>query len=103
MAAGSAGLFTLAAVAVSFFNLGAWGAVYPFTSELFPTKLRGKAFGLAEGIGKLVAVVAPIVFGAILAATGSVVTPLAVTMAVAIVGGLAVATLAPETKGMAFD
>jgi formamidopyrimidine-DNA glycosylase len=39
---------------VSFFNLGAWGSVYPFTSELYPTKLRGKSFGLAEGVGNII-------------------------------------------------
>ncbi|MDN8836961.1 MFS transporter, partial [Staphylococcus aureus] len=26
---------------LSFFNLGAWGAIYAYTPELFPTSLRG--------------------------------------------------------------
>ena len=30
---------------VGFFNLGAWGAVYPYTAELFPTHLRSSASG----------------------------------------------------------
>ncbi len=96
-------VFTLAAIAVSFFNLGAWGAVYPFTSELFPTKLRGKAFGVAEGFGKFIAVLGPIVFGVLFQLTGNVTTPLLATMAVAVVGSLATHILAPETKGMVFD
>jgi putative MFS transporter len=96
-------LFTLALLIVSFFNLGAWGAVYPFTSELFPTKLRGKAFGLAEGTGKVVAVLGPLLFGALLEATKSIVVPLAVTTLVAVVGGILVMLLAPETKGLIFD
>ena len=95
--------FTLSALAVSFFNLGAWGSVYPFTSELFPTKLRGKAFGLAEGIGKIVAVMGPIVFGALLQTTGSFVTPLIATTVIAVIAGLAILYLAPETKGLYFD
>ncbi|MER3602258.1 MAG: MFS transporter [Nitrososphaerota archaeon] len=95
--------FTAALLLVSFFNLGAWGSVYPFTSELFPTKLRGKAFGLAEGVGKVVAVLGPVIFGAIFQAFSSVTPPLLVTMGIAVVGALAVALLAPETKRLLFD
>ena len=96
-------LFTLATLAVSFFNLGAWGSVYPFTSELFPTKLRGKAFGLAEGLGKVVAALAPIIFGALFHATGGVVIPLIATMVIAIIGSVIIYALAPETKRLVFD
>jgi len=103
IATGDALIFTLALLMVSFFNLGAWGSVYPFTSELFPTKLRGKAFGLAEGFGKIIAVLGPIIFGALFQITGSVETPLLATMIIAIIGSVAVQMLAPETKGMIFD
>src|SRR4029453_18171958 len=34
---------------VGFFNLGAWGAVSPYTAELFPPRLRPTAFGMVEG------------------------------------------------------
>jgi putative MFS transporter len=102
-ATGDLAAFTLAALAVSFFNLGAWGSVYPFTSELFPTKLRGKAFGLAEGVGKVVAVLGPIVFGALYQATGSFAPPLIATTAIAIIAGSTILYLAPETKGLYFD
>jgi putative MFS transporter len=95
--------FTSALLLVSFFNLGAWGSVYPFTSELFPTKLRGKAFGLAEGVGKIVAVLGPVIFGALFGLTGGVTVPLIATMAVAVLGALAIAALAPETKKLLFD
>lgn len=96
-------LFTLSLITVSFFNLGAWGSVYPFTSELFPTKLRGKAFGLAEGIGKIVAVLGPVIFGALYALFGSVIQPIIFTMIIAIIGALAILILAPETKKLIFD
>lgn len=96
-------IFTLALLMVSFFNLGAWGSVYPFTSELFPTKLRGKAFGIAEGFGKIIAVLGPIIFGALFQITGSVEAPLLVTMIIAVIGSIAIQILAPETKGMIFD
>ena len=51
---------------VGFFNLGAWGAVYPYTSELFPTRLRGSAFGMVEGFGKGAAIGGPYLFGALI-------------------------------------
>jgi putative MFS transporter len=96
-------LFTLSMLLVSFFNLGAWGSVYPFTSELYPTKLRGKSFGLAEGVGKVIAVIAPIIFGALYQITGTVTIPLIVTMTVAIIGAILILIFAPETKQLIFD
>ena len=44
--ADSQGVYVTALFFVGFFNLGAWGAVYPYTSELFPTRLRSTAFGV---------------------------------------------------------
>ena len=92
----------LGLVFVSFFNLGAWGAVYPYTSELFPTEYRATGFGLAEGVGKITAVLAPLVFAALLAYTGGVLWPLTTVAVLMLVGGLVVGALGPETKGVAF-
>lgn len=89
---------------VSFFNLGAWGSVYPYTVELFPTLLRGTAFGLAaEGAGKLTAILGPAVFGYLKDATVGVIVPLAVVAVVMTVGGLVVAALGQETKGVPME
>ncbi|HEV8595538.1 MAG TPA: MFS transporter [Thermoplasmata archaeon] len=88
---------------VSFFNLGAWGAVYPYTSELFPTQYRATGFGLAEGVGKITAILGPVVFGALYASTGgNVVAPLTVIAVVMALGGVVLALIGPETKGQAF-
>jgi MFS transporter, putative metabolite:H+ symporter len=87
---------------VSFFNLGAWGAVYPYTSELFPTQYRATGFGLAEGVGKVTAVAAPLAFAALYASTGGVLWPLTVVAALMLVGGLLAAAFGPETKGKTF-
>ncbi len=88
---------------VSFFNLGAWGAVYPYTSELFPTQYRATGFGLAEGVGKITAILGPVVFGALFAYTGGgVVAPLTSIAIVMALGGLVLAALGPETKGERF-
>ncbi len=89
----------LGLVFVSFFNLGAWGAVYPYTSELFPTQHRATGFGLAEGVGKVTAILAPVTFAGLLAYTGAVVWPLTSIAVIMLVGGLVAAVLGPETKG----
>jgi len=87
---------------VSFFNLGAWGAVYPYTSELFPTQYRATGFGMAEGVGKITAILGPVLFGALYASTGGIIAPLAAIAAVMVLGGAALAALGPETKGQVF-
>ncbi len=92
--------FVGALLLVSFFNLGAWGAVYPYTVELFPTVLRGTAFGFAaEGVGKLTAIMGPLVFGFLRDATEGVLVPLAVVALVMTAGGAVVAVFGHETKG----
>ncbi|MGI0149339.1 MAG: MFS transporter, partial [Thermoplasmata archaeon] len=87
---------------VSFFNLGAWGAVYPYTSELFPTQYRATGFGMAEGVGKITAILGPVIFGALYASTGGIIAPLTAIAAVMALGGIALAAIGPETKGQAF-
>lgn len=93
---------------VSFFNLGAWGAVYPYTSELFPTQHRATGFGVAEGVGKVTAILGPIVFGILLLYGGgttnpqAIILPLALIAAVMAIGGAIAGVFGPETKGAAF-
>lgn len=87
---------------VSFFNLGAWGAVYPYTAELFPTQLRATGFGMAEGVGKVTAILAPIAFGVLLTLSGNVIAPLTSVAIVMLVGGVVAVTIGRETKGQRF-
>src|SRR5438445_12158404 len=87
---------------VSFFNLGAWGAVYPYTSELFPTQYRATGFGMAEGVGKVTAILGPVLFGALYASTGGIIAPLTAIAVVMALGGVVLAGIGPETKGQAF-
>lgn len=85
---------------VGFFNLGAWGAVYPYTSELFPTRLRASAFGMVEGVGKGAAIGGPYLFGALIDWTGDTVWSLTFVALVMGAGAL-VTLLGPETRGRA--
>ena len=92
----------LGLIFVSFFNLGAWGAVYPYTAELFPTQHRATGFGVAEGVGKVTAILAPLVFAVLLVSTGGVVWPLTSVALLMLIGGVIAAVFGPETKGQPF-
>jgi putative MFS transporter len=98
-AADTRGVYITALFFVGFFNLGAWGAVYPYTAELFPTRLRSSAFGLMEGVGKAAAIAGPYIFGHLNDATGSTTWSLTFVAIVMAAGGLVAATFGRETKG----
>ncbi len=55
---------------LSFFNLGAWGSIYAYTPELFPTALRASGAGLAAAVGRVGGILAPYLTGALLARLG---------------------------------
>ncbi|NHN59668.1 MULTISPECIES: MFS transporter [Halorussus] len=84
-------------LAASFFTLGAWGAIYAYTPELFPTEVRGTGNGFAGGVGKIGAVVGPILAGALVdVGYLAALAPLAVAF---VLGGLVVLAFGRETKG----
>lgn len=95
------GVYVTALFFVGFFNLGAWGAVYPFTSETFPTRLRSSAFGFMEGVGKAAAIAGPYIFGHLNDATGSTTWSLTFVAIVMAAGGLVAAVFGRETRGQA--
>jgi MFS transporter, putative metabolite:H+ symporter len=98
-AADTQGVYITALFFVGFFNLGAWGAVYPYTAELFPTRLRSSAFGVMEGVGKAAAIAGPYIFGHLNDATGSTTWSLTFIAIVMAAGGLVAAAFGRETKG----
>jgi putative MFS transporter len=57
--AGTAPILVLWGCLLSFFNLGAWGVVYTYTPELYPTPLRGFGSGAAASFGRLAGILAP--------------------------------------------
>ncbi|HEX5467667.1 MAG TPA: MFS transporter [Gaiellaceae bacterium] len=87
---------------VGFFNLGAWGAVYPYTAELFPTRMRSSAFGMAEGVGKGAAIGGPYLFGALIDWTGDTVWSL-IFVALVMVAGAFVTLFGRETRGQKLE
>lgn len=58
-------------MALSFFNLGAWGALYAVTPEIYPTSLRATGAGWAAGVGRIASIVAPLLVPVLLVAGGA--------------------------------
>ncbi|MFJ6652270.1 MFS transporter [Microbacterium sp. NPDC091313] len=65
------GLIIAAGMALSFFNLGAWGALYATTPETYPTSLRATGAGWAAGVGRIASIVAPLTVPPLLAVGGA--------------------------------
>jgi putative MFS transporter len=106
----SAGLFGLAdspatiiaaGMALSFFNLGAWGALYAIGPELYPTPTRGSGTGAAAAFGRIASILAPLLVPVLLKAGGSGMV-FGVFAAAFVVAALAAFTL-PERKGVALE
>ncbi|MDQ0645452.1 MFS transporter [Microbacterium murale] len=58
-------------MALSFFNLGAWGALYAVTPEIYPTSLRGTGSGWAAGVGRVASIIAPLIVPVLLGVGGA--------------------------------
>jgi putative MFS transporter len=86
---------------LSFFNLGAWGALYAVTPEVYPTALRATGAGAAAGFGRLASILAPLSVPPLLemGGTGLVFGAFA---AFFVVGSLATFGL-PERRGESLD
>ena len=52
-----------AAFLLSFFDLGAWGALYAITPELYPGKVKGTGAGLASSAGRIGGIIGPLIPG----------------------------------------
>lgn len=90
-------VYVAAAVWMSFFALGAWGALYAYTPEAYPTQLRTTGMGAASGMARIAGTLAPTLGGYLLGIS----MPLALTVFAAAytLSGLAALALPYETKG----
>lgn len=86
-----------AGIGISFFTLGSWGALYAYTPEAYPTRIRATGMGVASGMTRIAGAIAP-TLGALLMGA-SLFVPLTVFAAAFVVGGLSALILLPETRG----
>jgi putative MFS transporter len=88
-------------MALSFFNLGAWGALYAVSPETYPTSLRATGSGWAAGVGRIASIIAPLAVPPLLAAGGAPV------LFVVFAGFFAIAVIATwglaDRRGRALD
>ncbi|MDR2587009.1 MAG: MFS transporter, partial [Coriobacteriales bacterium] len=87
-----------------FFALGAWGCVYSYTPELYPTDIRGSGTGWAAAVGRIGAMVAPMALPVLITFFGSengFTSIFVLLTGVFLVTALVVGILGRETKGIA--
>lgn len=96
----SVGMLITSGLFLSFFNLGAWGGLYAYSPELYPTKVRTTGVGLATAVGRVGGVIAPLLVGVMVSNGVGINLIFMMFFAVILIGALAVLVLGKETKGM---
>lgn len=89
-----------------FFSLGAWGCVYAYTPEIYPTEARASGSGWAAAFGRLGAFTAPLVVPVIYTAYGAqagYTTVFILLTAVFALVSVVVAVLGKETMGKSLE
>jgi putative MFS transporter len=90
------------AALLSFFNLGAWGIVYTYTPELYPTAVRATGAGVAAAVGRVGGIIGPYLTP-VLVSSIEVNGTFALFMAMLLVTAAAVALLGEETRGRSLE
>jgi putative MFS transporter len=90
------------AALLSFFNLGAWGIVYTYTPELYPTSVRATGSGLAAAVGRVGGIIGPYLTP-VLVTSIAVNGTFAVFMGLLVITAAAVAVLGEETRGRSLE
>lgn len=97
---GNEALFWLSAL--SFFNLGAWGIVYTYSPELYPTTIRASGAGTAAAVGRIGGIIGPYLTPVLVPTVGQA-GVFAVFMVLLVTTALAVAVLGEETRGRSLE
>ncbi|NOU94226.1 MFS transporter [Paenibacillus sp. LMG 31456] len=94
------GMLIASGISLSFFNLGAWGAMYAYTPELYPTAVRSTGVGLSASFGRLGGVIGPYLVGMLVARETGINSIFIIFFVAIVIGALAVLFLGKETKGI---
>ena len=101
--ADTGGMLTAAGICLSFFNLGAWGAMYAYTPELYPTEVRATGVGLAASFGRIGGIIGPYLVGLMVAKDQAIPTIFMVFFVAIVIGALTLLLFGKETKGTDLD
>ncbi|KYG57463.1 MFS transporter [Planococcus maritimus] len=88
---------------LSFFNLGAWGALYAYSPEQYPTVIRATGTGMAASFGRIGGILGPLLVGSMLTAGFGINVIFAIFCVSILIGAMAVAFLGTETKQMELE
>ena len=80
------------------FNLGAWGVIYNYTPELYPTSIRALGSGWAAGFGRIGGMLAPMLVGVLLANSAPMNLIFAMFASVFVIVSVIVLSLGIESK-----
>lgn len=88
----------IAGMFLSFFNLGAWGALYAYTPEQYPTVIRGTGAGLAAASGRIGGIFGPLLVGSMLARGYDISVVFTIFCGAILLGVVVLVILGKETK-----
>lgn len=88
---------------LSFFNLGAWGVLYTYTPEQYPTNIRAFGSGWASAVGRMGGIVAPIVVTHVMVMDNGFSQVFMMFTAVLLSVALVILILGEETKGKTLE
>ncbi len=97
----TSGLF---AVVLSVFCMGAWGFVYAYTPELFPTEMRALGNGSSGVMARISGIIAPYYATFLIESGGNTTIVMTITLALfMLVGGFLIFRFGVETKAQAIE
>jgi len=100
----SHGAMLIALCVMVFAFQGSRTATATYSAELFPTEIRGSAYGLTVQIlGQIAGLFTPFIIGAMSHSVGGLGNAVAIVSVGPLIGAIIVMTLAPETRGRSLE
>jgi len=96
-------MLLISGMLLSFFNLGAWGALYAYSPEQYPTVIRATGTGTAAGVGRIGGILGPLLVGVLLSKGYDYGFIFGIFCVSILVGVLAVVFLGKETKQLELE
>nr|WP_115992863.1 MFS transporter [Cohnella lupini] len=94
------GTLIAAGICLSFFNLGAWGGLYAYTPELYPTAIRSTGVGLAASFGRVGGVIGPYLVGVLVSKEIGISSIFMIFFIAIAIGALVLLFFGKESKGL---